>query len=112
MTGILMLLVVQRGTSVALLAVPVLVATRLRGLRWRDLPSLLAVGLGDVGANGFYALSSTFGMLSVTAALGSMYPVMTLLLARFLLHERLSRLQGYGVVVALTGVVALAVGPS
>jgi len=109
---ILMLLTVQRATSVVILAVPVVVLTRLSGLALRDLPALVGVGLGDVGANGLYALSSTFGLLSVTAALGSMYPVMTLFLARLLLHERLSRLQGYGVVLALAGVLLLAVGPS
>lgn len=109
---ILMLLTVQRTTSVVILVVPVVVLTRLSGLALRDLPALVGVGLGDVGANGLYALSSTFGLLSVTAALGSMYPVMTLFLARLLLHERLSRLQGYGVVLALVGVVLLAVGPS
>jgi drug/metabolite transporter (DMT)-like permease len=110
--GILMLLVVQRATSVVLLLVPVLILVGLRGLRRTDLPALVGVGAADVGANGLYALSSTFGLLSVTAALGSMYPVMTLFLARLLLHERLTRLQGYGVVLALAGVALLAVGPS
>jgi drug/metabolite transporter (DMT)-like permease len=109
---VLMLLTTQRATSVVLLAVPVVLLTRMRGLRLRDLPALAGVGVGDVGANGLFAMSSTLGLLSVTAALGSMYPVMTLFLARYLLHERLSRLQGYGVVLALAGVVLLAVGPS
>lgn len=109
---IVMLLTVQRLTSVLLLAVPVVVVTRLRGLGVRQLPTMAVVGLGDVAANGTFALASTFGLLSVTAALGSMYPVMTMALARGLLHERLSRLQGYGVVLALAGVVLLAVGGS
>jgi drug/metabolite transporter (DMT)-like permease len=111
-SGIVVLLVVQRATSVVLLVVPVLVLVGLASLRRRSLPALVGVGVADVGANGLYALSSTFGLLSVTAALGSMYPVMTLFLARTLLHERLSRLQGYGVATALAGVVLLAMGPS
>ncbi len=105
-----MTVVVQRSTSVLFMVIPVLVFTRLRGLRARDLPGLAGVGLGDAGANAAFALSSTMGLLSVTAVLGSLYPVATLLLARFLLHERLTRLQGYGVTLALAGVVLLAAG--
>jgi drug/metabolite transporter (DMT)-like permease len=105
-----MTIVVQRSTSVLLLVVPVVLLTRLRGVRRRDLPGLAGVGIGDAAANGTFALSSTMGLLSVTAVLGSLYPVATLLLARFLLHERLTRLQAYGVTLALCGVVLLAGG--
>jgi drug/metabolite transporter (DMT)-like permease len=105
-----MTIVVQRTTSVLLMVVPVVALTRLRGLRARDLPGLAGVGVGDAAANGAFALSSTMGLLSVTAVLGSLYPVATLALARFLLHERLSRLQAYGVALALGGVVLLAGG--
>ena len=105
-----MTLVVQRSTSVLLLVIPVLVMTGLRGLSLRDLPGLAGVGVGDVAANGAFAWSASLGLLSVTAVLGSLYPVATLLLARFLLKERLTRLQGYGVALALVGVVLLAAG--
>jgi len=105
-----MTIVVQRSTSVLLMVVPVVVFTRLAGLRWRDLPGLAGVGAGDAAANGAFAWSSTFGLLSVTAVLGSLYPVATLLLARILLKERLTRLQIYGVVGALVGIVLLSAG--
>lgn len=105
-----MTIVVQRSTSVLLLVIPVIVFTRMRGLRRKDVLGLAGVGLGDAGANGAFALSSTMGLLSVTAVLASLYPVATLVLARFLLHERLTRLQGYGVTLALAGVVLLAAG--
>ena len=61
-----MTLLVQRSTSVLLMVVPVVVFTRLAGLRWRDLPGLAGVGAGDAAANGAFAWSSTFGLLSVT----------------------------------------------
>ncbi len=105
-----MTLFVQRSTSVLLMVIPVIVFTRLAGLRRRDLPGLAGVGFGDAAANGAFAWSSTLGLLSVTSVLGSLYPVATLLLARVLLHERLSKLQGYGVVLALVGIVLLAAG--
>jgi len=105
-----MTLLVQRATSVVLLVLPVVLLTRLKGVRARDLPGLAGVGVGDAAANGAFAWSSTLGLLSVTSVLGSLYPVATLLLARFTLNERLTRLQGYGVVLALVGIVLLAAG--
>lgn len=105
-----MTLVVQRSTSVLVMVVPVVLVTRLAGLRWRDLPGLAGVGAGDVAANGAFAWSSTLGLLSVTAVLGSLYPVATLLLARIVLKERLTRLQLFGVGGALCGIVLLAAG--
>ncbi len=105
-----MTLVVQRSTSVLLMVVPVVLLTRLVGLRWRDLPGLAGVGAGDAAANGAFAWSSTLGLLSVTSVLGSLYPVATLLLARIVLKERLTRLQLLGVGGALCGIVLLAAG--
>ena len=105
-----MTLVVQRSTSVLLMIIPVLLTTRFAGVRWRDVPGLAGVGAGDVAANGAFAWSSTLGLLSVTAVLGSLYPVATLLLARIVLKERLTRLQQLGVAGALFGIVLLAAG--
>jgi drug/metabolite transporter (DMT)-like permease len=68
------------------------------------------VGAGDAAANGAFAWSSTLGLLSVTSVLGSLYPVATLLLARIVLKERLTRLQLVGVGGALCGIVLLAAG--
>ena len=44
------------------------------------------------------------------SVLGSLYPVMTVLLAYAFLHERLTPLQLAGIGVALAGVAALSVG--
>ena len=103
-------LLVLRSTTVLLMVLPVVLFTRLAGLRWRDLPGLAGVGAGDAAANGAFAWSSTLGLLSVTAVLGSLYPVATLVLARGVLGERLTRLQLYGVVLALCGIALLAAG--
>jgi drug/metabolite transporter (DMT)-like permease len=71
---------------------------------------LTAVGLGDVGANLLFAAASTRGLLSLVAVAGSLYPVATLVLARFVHHERLARIQYAGVVGAIGGVALIAAG--
>jgi drug/metabolite transporter (DMT)-like permease len=55
-------------------------------------------------------LATGRGLLSVVDVLGALYPAMTVLLARVVLHERLTRAQDAGVLVTLAGVVALAAG--
>ena len=108
---VLLVLTVMRMSSVLLLTV-LLVLTRSWRLpvSGRDLPVLAAIGLGDVLANAAYGVASQGGLLSVVAVLGSVYPVMTVLLARQLHHERLRPIQLAGVGTALAGVVLLAAG--
>jgi drug/metabolite transporter (DMT)-like permease len=55
-------------------------------------------------------LATGRGLLSVVGVLAALYPAVTVLLARVLLHERLTRTQDAGVLVTLAGVVALAAG--
>jgi drug/metabolite transporter (DMT)-like permease len=72
--------------------------------------AIAAVGVFDLLANLLFVLAAGRGLLSVVGVLGSLYPAVTVLLARFVLHERLSRTQGAGVAITLAGVVALAAG--
>lgn len=72
---------------------------------------LVAVGFLDTGGNAlFAAASSTHGLLSVVSVLASLYPVVTVLLARLVLGERVQRTQDAGVLVALVGVVLITAG--
>lgn len=73
--------------------------------RRRDIPLLFLVGCGDLAANALFALASRGGEVSLISVLASLYPIATLLLARFVLHERMRVLQGAGVLIALLGVV-------
>ena len=73
-----------------------------------SLPAVALVGIGDVTANALFAFASSHGLLSLVSVLGSLYPVVTLLLAYVVLHERLTRTQQAGVAIALAGVVAIA----
>jgi drug/metabolite transporter (DMT)-like permease len=85
-------------------------ALRRSALRWpgRRMGPVALVGIGDTGANLLFAYAATAGNLAVVGVLGSLYPVATVVLARWLLGERLSGGQNAGVVLALTGVGLLA----
>ena len=76
----------------------------------RTLLVIGAVGVFDVGANLLFAIASVSGALAVVAVLGSLYPAATVLLARIIDHEQLTRLQNIGVVVAVVGVAMIAAG--
>jgi drug/metabolite transporter (DMT)-like permease len=75
---------------------------------WVNLPSLVAVGILDTAANVLYAWSSTLGLISLAAVLASLFPVVTVVLARVVLRERMSAGQSTGVVCALAGVALIA----
>lgn len=74
--------------------------------RWQ----LCLIGIADLGATGLYGVATTKGALSIVAVIGSLYPVVTVLLARGVLHERISRVQGAGIAVALAGVAMVSAG--
>ena len=85
-------------------------AMRRSALRWpgRRIGPVALIGVGDTAANLLFAYAATGGNLAVVGVLGSLYPVATVVLARWLLGERLSGGQNAGVVLALTGVGLLA----
>jgi drug/metabolite transporter (DMT)-like permease len=81
-----------------------------RGLRPHWL-GLVAIGLLETGGNAlFAAASSVHGLLSIVSVLATLYPVVTVLLARLVLRERVQRTQDAGVLVALAGVVLITAG--
>lgn len=69
---------------------------------------ILGCALLDVTANVFFRLAAGGAALSLVATVVSLAPASTVLLARFLLHERLSHRQRAGVVLALVAIVLLA----
>jgi drug/metabolite transporter (DMT)-like permease len=75
-----------------------------------DLARLAGIMSIDLLATALYGAANRHGALTIVAVAGSLYPVVTLLLARAVLSERLQRLQGVGVVAALSGVALLAAG--
>jgi drug/metabolite transporter (DMT)-like permease len=69
---------------------------------------LALIGVFDVGANAAFAYASRQGLLSVVAVLASLYPVVTVLLAREVHGERLAGVQVLGAAGTLVGVALLA----
>jgi len=119
--NVVMTLLTMRVTSVsivALLGIGYLVRRRgaapadqrYGGMRRREVPLIAIVGWTDLGANGLYGYASRHGLVSVTAVLASLYPAVTVLLARFIEGERMRRIQDIGVGLAMCGVVLLAAG--
>ena len=71
--------------------------------------SLLTGAAGGVGTAAFF-LATHHGLLAITAVIASLYPAVTILLARVLLGERLTPLRIAGLGLAAASVALIAVG--
>jgi drug/metabolite transporter (DMT)-like permease len=101
---------IQRATGVGLLGLIVLARRPRFTMRWSDVPPLALVGTLDQTANVLYGFASTVGLVSLSAVLVSLYPMVTVILARFILDERMSGVQKAGIGLALLGVALVAGG--
>lgn len=95
----------------ALLLVASVVAGRRQSVRLRPRHVAIAgaAGIGDTIGNVLFAASSGHGLISLTSVLASLYPVVTVLLAASVLHERVAPMQRAGIVLTLAGVVLISV---
>jgi len=100
---------VFRLTSTTLIAAAWLVLRPARARR-ADLPVLASIGVLDTGGNVFFAAASAKGLVSVVSILASLYPVVTVLLARVVLNERVHRSQELGIALVLAGIVLISAG--
>ncbi len=102
--GVFWPLVAARGTSTVLMLTIVAFSPRdPRPLRPAFVPILLS-GLCDSGANAMFLAATRHGRLDVAAVLSSLYPASTVILARLLLKERISRMQTVGIAGTLVAV--------
>ena len=69
---------------------------------------VLSTALFDTSGNLIFIAATRAGRLDVAAVLASLYPASTILLAAWYLHERPTRRQGLGMVVAVVAVVLIA----
>ena len=73
-------------------------------------PAVVIAGLLDCAANSFYLSALRFGSLTWIAAISSLYPVSTVLLARVVLNERLARIQFVGMGAAAVALTLFGIG--
>ena len=74
------------------------------------LPPLALVGIGDMLGNFLFAAASTTGLVSVTSVLASLYPIVTVVMARVVLAERVARSQESGIALTLAVVALISAG--
>lgn len=107
--GIVWTVLILKATVVGL-SVPILVRRRhaLAGVPWQWL-ALVAVSIGaiDIAGTLLLAHATTLGLVSLVGVVASLYPVFTVLLARWVLQERMLPLQQLGALVAFAGVALL-----
>jgi drug/metabolite transporter (DMT)-like permease len=75
-----------------------------------QVPLIALIGVGDMLGNFLFAAASTSGLVSITSVLASLYPIVTVLLARLVLKERVARSQEAGIVLTLAGVAFISAG--
>lgn len=98
----------MRCASVSICVVIALRFRTLGGFSKSQIPLLIFIGVADFLANFLLGIATTKGLVSIAMVFGSLFPVVTILLAYKFLHERLHRIQYVGIVAALSGVILIA----
>ena len=102
-------LAVARFTSVLFLLIVVRIRQQPTLPRLSVAPLVLLAGILDAFGNVFFVLATHTGRLDVAAVLASLYPAATVMLAAFLLRERVTRIQAIGILLALVAVPMISV---
>jgi drug/metabolite transporter (DMT)-like permease len=87
--------------------------TRTGPVHWRQdgrlFAAALGAGVGDASANVCYVLATRAGLFGLAVVLTSLYPGVTVLLARFLLGERMRWARRAGLALAAVGILLVTV---
>lgn len=106
--AILWPLVGARITSILIMLALTLITRQAERPTIGQLGIIGLIGISDTAGNAFFALATSLGRLDMAAILGSLYPAMTILLARFILKEYITRRQWIGLIAALSAVALIA----
>jgi drug/metabolite transporter (DMT)-like permease len=100
-------LVAARISSIGLFAIIAFVAKRTLRMDRTATATATLGGALDMAANAVYMIAARIGPLSIVVTLASLYPASTVILARILLKEHLSRTQIAGIISALAAVILI-----
>lgn len=99
-----------RATSTSVILAVVAIRRPALGVPPLQVPVLALIGVGDMLGNLLFAAASSSGLVSITSVLASLYPIVTVLLARIILKERVARSQETGIILTLAGVALISAG--
>ena len=71
---------------------------------------VLVAGLSDAVGELAFAVSTTYGFISIVSVIASLYPAFMVVFAALFLHERVARHQAIGVGAALLGIALISAG--
>jgi drug/metabolite transporter (DMT)-like permease len=100
----------MRVASVTVCLVLAVFFRTIGGFSIKIFPLLIFIGVADFLANFFLGVATTKGLVSVALVLGSLFPIVTALLAFKFLHERLHKAQYLGIFFAILGVSFISAG--
>ena len=103
-------LVGARVASIAALGLFLLLRSEFSRPSRSSMRLIVIAGVADVVANALFLIAARGTLLIVASVIVSLYPVSTLLLARYVLQERTSRVQLAGLAMGAVAVVAIGVG--
>jgi len=103
-TSALLTMTSMRVVTVTIAALVAIKFRTLGGFQSKDLSLLIFIGITDFMANYLLGVATTKGLVSIAMVLGSLFPMMTALLAFRFLRERLHRVQYLGIFLAVFGV--------
>lgn len=95
---------ISRCASLTVTSVFVLLTRQVRGIPRPVLALAIFTGLLDITGSALFVRAEQIGRLDTAVVLSSLYPAITVLLARFFLHEHFSRGRTVGMLAALAAV--------
>lgn len=100
---------VSMRASTFLISLTILIRLRgTGGMGKSHIGLLIFIGVADFSANLILGIATTRGLVSLAMVLGSLFPIVTALLAFIFLKERLHRVQYVGIASAVFGVAIIA----
>ena len=103
-TAVLWPLIVARACSVIFLIVISISIRQVKAPNKELVPLMLLAGVFDIGGNLFFLLSANSGRLDLAAVLASLSPAVTVLLARVVIKENITKRKWLGLSVVLVSI--------